>query len=83
MLDPENLTTRMREHFATVSDQEFIANLRRYNPDLVRHLTLPPSRWQVFKRAIRSRFARLFARSTVPDQSLPADLRGSGPDRTP
>jgi hypothetical protein len=40
MLDPESLTTRVREHFATVSDEEFIANLRRYNPDLVRELGL-------------------------------------------
>jgi hypothetical protein len=39
-LNPQVLGERVREHFATVSDEEFIANLRRYNPDLVRELTL-------------------------------------------
>lgn len=43
MLDPESFGKRVQEHFASVSDEDFVANLERYNPDLVRELEVQRS----------------------------------------
>lgn len=39
-LDPQVVGEWVRVHFATITDEEFIANVRRYNPDLVCELGL-------------------------------------------
>lgn len=86
MLDPESFGKRVQEHFATVSDEEFIANLKRYNPDLVRELEVQrssASRWDAVKRNVRSRLAGLFARRPKPTQRVPGGSRRPAVDRTP
>lgn len=82
MLDPESFGKRVREHFATVSDEEFVANLKRYNPDLVRELGVQrssSSRWDAVKRIVRSRLAGFFAR---PRKPVPVGSKLPTPDRT-
>ncbi|HYR09014.1 MAG TPA: hypothetical protein VEQ60_14630 [Longimicrobium sp.] len=38
MLDPEKAGALIRHHFATVTDEEFIANVKRVSPDLAQEL---------------------------------------------
>lgn len=38
MLDPEEAGALMRHHFATVTDEEFIANVKRSSLDLAQEL---------------------------------------------
>ena len=38
MLDPEKVRALMEHHFDTVTDAEFIANVRRASPDLAQEL---------------------------------------------
>jgi hypothetical protein len=38
MLDPEKAGAWLEHHFATVSDEEFIANVKRFNPDLAQEM---------------------------------------------
>jgi hypothetical protein len=38
MLDPVVAGKIMEEHFATVTDEEFVANIKRYNPDLAQEM---------------------------------------------
>ena len=85
MLDPESFGKRVREHFATVSDEEFVANLKRYNPDLVRELEIQrsaPSRWDAVKRALRLRLAGIFAKPRKPATSVPVGSRLPAADRS-
>lgn len=37
-LDPEMAAAHMRHHFDTVTDEQFIANVRIRNPDLAREM---------------------------------------------
>jgi hypothetical protein len=38
MLDPEKAGAWLEHHFATVSDEEFIANVKCFNPDLAQEM---------------------------------------------
>lgn len=38
MLSPEKASAWVEHHFATVTDEEFIANVKRFNPDLAQEM---------------------------------------------
>jgi hypothetical protein len=38
MLDPQKAGAALRHHFDTVTDAEFIANVKQFNPDLAQEL---------------------------------------------
>ena len=38
MLDPEKARALLRHHFDTVTREEFVANVRRFNPDFAQEL---------------------------------------------
>lgn len=38
MLDPEKAGALLRHHFDTVTDEEFIENVRRFNPDFAQEM---------------------------------------------
>jgi hypothetical protein len=38
MLDPKKAGAWLEHHFATVSDEEFVANVKQFNPDLAQEM---------------------------------------------
>lgn len=62
MLDPEKVRALMEHHFDTVTDAEFIANVRRSSPDLAQELWGDQSVEQILSRRrnpVRRAFHRL------------------------
>jgi hypothetical protein len=83
MLDPEVAGAVWQKHFDTVTDEEFIRNVRRFNPDLAQEMWGDLSVPEIVRRRLDPQTARAALKeyyATATDQQIVDDLRHYSPE---